>query len=127
MTRMDITFMTFSDYDFKQLEPAALPLLPSAIDVWILRGQDILLTKDWVSEDQAVNMNFSGFEEQIKTTFSQTVKSTVQPFNQGLVLIDQKLQFLKMESSLVFEVNATSDLRRVFTTLYQKLTRRLIS
>ena len=64
-------------------------------------------------------MNFSGFEEQIKTTFSQTVKPTVQPFNQGLVLIDQKLQFLKMESSLVFEVNATSDLRRVFTTLYQ--------
>ena len=108
------------------MEPAALPLLPSAIDVWILRGQDNLLTRDWASEDQVVNMKFSGFEKQIKTTFSQTVKPTVQPFNQGLVIIDQKLQFLKMESSLVFEVNATSDLRRVFTTLYQIIDQEII-
>ena len=108
MTRLDIAFMTSSAYDYKQLQPAALPMLPSAIDVWTFRGQEILLTRDWASEDQVVNMNFSGFETQIKTVFSQIVKPTVQPFNQDLVIIDQKLQFLKMESSLVFEVNATS-------------------
>ena len=66
--------MTSSAYDFKQLQPAALPMLPSAIDVWILRGQEILLTRDWVSADQVVNMNFSGFEPQSKTVFSQILK-----------------------------------------------------
>ena len=86
-------------------------MLPSAIDVWILRGQDILLTRDWSSEDQVINMNFTGFEKQIKTVFSQTLEPTFQPYNQGLVIIDQKFKFVRMESSLVFEVNATPDLR----------------
>ena len=72
--------------DYKQLQPAALPMLPSAIDVWILRGQEILLTRDWSSEDKVVNLNFSGFETQIETVFSQSLKPTVQPFNQGLVI-----------------------------------------
>ena len=101
------------------LQPAALPILPTAIDLWILRDQEILLTQDWLAEDQVINMNFSGFETQVKTVFSQSLKPTVQPFNQGLVIIDKRLQFLTMESSLVFEVDATSDLKRVHTKLYQ--------
>ena len=42
-----------------------------------------------------------------------------EPFNQGLIVIDQTFQFINMESNLVFEANDTFDLKRVNTTLYQ--------
>ena len=107
--------MTSSTYNYKKLQPSALPILPSAIDVWILQDQEILLKRDWLAEDQVTNMIFSGFETQIKTVFSPSLKPTVQPFNQGLVIIDKRLQFLTMESSLVFKVDATFYLKRVYT------------
>jgi hypothetical protein len=119
MTRLDIAFMTGSSYNFKQLTPANLPSVATSIDVWILRGQDILLTKDWAADDQIVNMKFIGFKEQISTTFSQTLLPIVQPFNQGLVVVDKIFQFVKMESRSAFEVNATADLDQVFRTLTQ--------
>ena len=93
MTRLDIAFMTGSSFDFKFLKPNNLPSVASSIDVWILRGQDILLTKDWAANDQIVNMKFTGFSQSISNTFSQTVTPTVQPLNQGLVIIDQIFQF----------------------------------
>ena len=64
-------------------------------------------------------MDFSGFQKQIKKVFSQTLSPKSQPYNQGLVVIDQIFQFINMESNLVFEANATFDLKRVNTTLYQ--------
>ena len=73
MMRLDIAFMASSAYDFKQLKPSDLPVIPTSIDVWILRGQDILLTKDWASEDLIINMKFTGFQQTISRTFSQTI------------------------------------------------------
>ena len=52
MTRLDIAFMTGSSYNSKQLTHGNLPTVATSIDVWILRGQDILLTKDWEADDQ---------------------------------------------------------------------------
>ena len=72
--------MTGSSYNFKQLTHGNLPTVVTSIDVWILRGQDILLTKDWEADDQTVSMKFAGFAQQISTTFSQTLLPTVQPF-----------------------------------------------
>ena len=95
MTRLDIAFMTGSSYDFKRLKPSPLPSVDTSINVWILHGQDILLTKDWAANDQIVNIKFIGFSQSISTTFSQTLTPTVQPFNQGLVIIDQQFQFVK--------------------------------
>ena len=95
MTRLDIAFMTSASYDFKQLQPSNLPVIPTSIDVWILRGQDILLTKDYASEDQIINMKFTGFKQTIANVFSQTIIPTVQPYNQGLVIIDKTYQFVK--------------------------------
>ena len=119
MTRLDIAFMTGASFDFKFLRPDNLPSVASSIDVWILRGQDILLTKDWAADDQIVNMKFTGFSQSISNTFSQTVTPTVQPFNQGLVIIDQIFQFVKMESNDAFQVNSTADLDQVFRTITQ--------
>ena len=93
MTRLDISFMTSSAYNYKDLQPAALPILPTAIDLWILRDQAILLTRD-LAGDKVINVNFTGFETQVNTVFSQSLKPTVKPFNLGLVIIDKRLQFL---------------------------------
>jgi hypothetical protein len=111
--------MTGSSYNFKQLTPGNLPNIATSIDVWILRGQDILLTKDWEADDQTVSMKFAGFSKQISDTFSETLLPKVQPFNQGLVIIDKIFQFVKMESKSTFEVNSTADLDQVFRTLTQ--------
>ena len=88
VTRLSLAFMTAAAHDYKTLVPSNLPATPCAIDVWILRGQDILLTKGWKAEDEIVNMKFDGFKQQIATIFSQTITPTVQPYNQGLVLVD---------------------------------------
>ena len=119
MTRLDIAFMTSSSYDYKQLIPSSLPVTATSILVWILRGQDILLTKDWEANDQTVSMKFAGFSKQISDTFSQTLVPEVQPFNQGLVIVNKIFQFVKMESRSTFEVNSTADLEQVFCTLTQ--------
>ena len=66
MTRLNIIFMTSSAQDLNQLNPKDLPKIPSAIDVWILRDQEILITRNWDTEDQLINMDFSGFQKQIK-------------------------------------------------------------
>jgi hypothetical protein len=117
MTRLDIAFMTGSSYNFKQLTPSNLPTMATRIDFWILRGQDILLTKDWEADDQTVSMKFSGFSKQISDTFSQTLLTEVQPFDQGLVIVNKIFQFVKMESQSTFEVNSTADLDQIFRTL----------
>ena len=88
VTQLSLAFMTAAARDFKLLVPSNLPSTPCAIDVWILRGQDILLTKGWRAEDEIVNMKFDGFKQQIATIFSQTIIPTVQPYNQGLVLVN---------------------------------------
>jgi hypothetical protein len=64
-------------------------------------------------------MKFAGFSKQISDTFSQTLIPQVQPFNQGLVIVNKMFQFVKMESRSTFEVNSTSDLDQVFRTLTQ--------
>ena len=111
--------MTAAAHDYKTLVPSNLPATPCAIDVWILRGQDILLTKGWKAEDEIVNMKFDGFKQQIATTFSQTITPTVQPYNQGLVLVDRIFKFVRMDVGDTFEVNRTPDLDQVFRILEQ--------
>ena len=73
--------MTSSAKDVDQLNPKDLPKIPSALDVWILRDQEILLTRNWDDEDQVINMDFSGFQNQIRTVFFANFvakKSTIQ-------------------------------------------------
>ena len=68
MTRLNIIFMTSSAKNVDDLNPKDLPKFPSALDVWILRDQEILLTRHWDAEDQVINMDFLGLQKQIKTS-----------------------------------------------------------
>ena len=58
-------------------------------------------------------------KEQIATIFLQTIIPTVQPFNQGLVLVNGIFKFVRMDVRDTFEVNKTPDLDQVFRILEQ--------
>ena len=84
--------------------------------MYILRNQDIVLTTTWVV-DQTITMNFANCIKEITDRFSQSLVLTKQPYNQALVLINQQLEFISMNSSQKFQAKITPDLTRVFTTL----------
>ena len=85
-TRLDIIFMSGAAKAFSSLDPANLPTDPTSLDIWVLRDQNIILSKHMLS-DQALNLQFASFIESILSTFSQTIKVQTQPFNQALVLM----------------------------------------
>ena len=118
-TRLSLAFITASAFDFKNYKPNTLPLTKQAVDVWILRDQTILLTKNSNSEDSMVNMLFPGFTSTLRNTFGQTVIPTRQPFNQGLVLEAGQFRFVNMNISDIYEVRKTPDMSQTYRTFSQ--------
>ena len=78
--------MTSSAIRMDDLDPNNLPQIPTALDMWILRDQNLVLTVNWDKNDEIINMDFQGFEQQIQNTFSQTLSPQSRPYNQGLIL-----------------------------------------
>ena len=73
VTRLAVSFITAAGVSFKTLNPNDLPADNVALDVYLLRGQNLLLTKNYAFNDEVLNMIFSGFTTLIKTMFQQTV------------------------------------------------------
>jgi hypothetical protein len=111
--------MTAASFDFKSLRRETLPTKSMSIDVWILRDQEILLTKNAKQDDEIVNMMFSGFSTTMQRIFAQTVTPTKQQYNQGLVLENGVFQFVPMNTSRVYEVQNNKDMSQVFRTFSQ--------
>ena len=111
--------MTGSSFDFKALRRNSLPSENQSIDVWILRGQEVLLTKGSKHDDEVVNMMFSGFSTSMHTNFAQVVTPTKQNYNQGLVLEAGLFKFVPMNTSSVYEVQNNPDMSQVFRTFTQ--------
>ena len=80
-TRLSLAFITDSAFDFSQYKKNALPNTKQAINVYILRDQSIILTKNFNTGDSMINMFFSGFTRTVKTEFGQDVVPTTQPYN----------------------------------------------
>ena len=114
-----MAFITASAFDFKDYQKGSLPLTKQAVDVWVLRDQVILLTKNSNSEDSMVNMLFPGFTSTLKTNFGQDVIPTKQPFNQGLVLENGQFLFVNMNISETYEVRKTPDMSQTYRTFSQ--------
>ena len=118
-TRLALAFITASAFDFKDYQRGSLPLTKQAVDVWILRYQVILLTKNSNSEDSMVNMLFPGFTSTLRNNFGQDVIPTKQPFNQGLVLENGQFRFVNMNISETYEVRKTPDMSQTYRTFSQ--------
>ena len=111
--------MTGASFDFKALRKNSLPSTSQSIDVWLLRDQEVLLTKGSKHEDEVVNLLFSGFTASMHTNFAQDVTPTKQNFNQGLVLEEGLFKFVPMNTSSVYEVQNNADMSQVFRTFTQ--------
>jgi hypothetical protein len=113
-TRLSLAFITASSFDFKSYQPSNLPMSHQSVDVWLLRDQTVLITKNSKIEDSMINMFFPGFTQTLQRTFGQTVVPTIQPYNQGLVLEAGKFKFVNMNTSTIYEVKNTVDMYQAF-------------
>ena len=103
---------------FSSLDPANLPTDPTSLDIWVLRDQNIILSKHMLS-DQALNLQFASFIGSILSTFSQTITVQTQPFNQALVLIDKKFSFVRMDSNMKYAAKKNKRLSQIATLFEQ--------
>ena len=85
--KVHIIFMTSSAHTFALLDPSNLPTESIAIDVWILRNQNVILTTKYQS-DSGLNWQFSTFTQGLKSRFQQSITFSQQAYNQVLVLRD---------------------------------------
>ena len=118
-TKLSISFVTSSEFSFKRLKPSDLPSGNIALDVYLLRGQEVLLTKNFADNDELRNMLFPGFSNLLQNSFSQTLVPTKQDFNQVLVLQDKIFKFVPLSSNLTYAVNSTLELSQVFALVNQ--------
>ena len=111
-----MSFITAAGVSFKTLNPNNLPADNVALDVYLLRGQNLLLTKNYAFNDEVLNMIFSGF-----TTLIKTVVPVSRDFNQVLVLENKQFKFVPLASEQTYIVNRTTDLDQVFSMMSQIL------
>ena len=116
-TRLSLAFITDSAFDFSQYKKNALPNTKQAINVYILRDQAIILTKNFNTDDSMINMFFSGFTRTVKTEFGQDVPAA-QPYNQGLVLEAGLFKFVNINTAKTYEVKNTKDISQTYQLIH---------
>ena len=118
-TKLGIAFVTSSEFSFKKLQPAQLPDGNLVLDVYLLRNQQVLITKNYQDEDELRNMIFSGFSNLLFRTFGQTLVPTKEDYNQVLVLENKTFKFKPLSSPATYAVNTTIELIQVFEIVSQ--------
>jgi hypothetical protein len=116
--QVHLIFMSSAAYNFALLDPASLPLANVAIDVWIIRNQDVILTQHY-NHDQGLNWQFSKFIEDLQTRFDQTITVQRQDYNQVLVLRDQQFSFVNFDSNTMYLCKNTTHLTHLATLFAQ--------
>ena len=94
--KVHIIFIASAGYTFALLNPSNLPSSNVAIDVWIIRGQNVILTQHY-KHDAGLNWQFSMFIENLSSRFHQTISVETQDFNQILVLRNQQFSFVNID------------------------------
>ena len=109
--------MTDSAHQLKYLNSADLPEHPLALDAWILKGKEIILSKDQIEDDQLINLDFDEMKLTIQRAFGQTIEIEKQDFNQCLVLENKILQFVRMDTTKTYLAQTNPPLTQVSTLL----------
>ena len=73
--------MANSALNFATLEPNDLPSSHVAIDIYVIRNQDVILSQ-FYHNDTALNWQFPQFVADFKMRFDQTISVTKQDYNQ---------------------------------------------
>ena len=104
--------MTSSAHTFALLDPSNLPTESIAIDVWILRNQNVILTTKYQT-DSGLNWQFSTFTQGLKSRFHQDITFSQQAYNQVLVLRNGIFSFTSFDSTEMFLCKNSSHLYQV--------------
>ena len=110
--------MSSSAHNFALLDPTSLPLGKLAIDVWIIRNQEVILTQLY-NRDQGLNWQFAKFIQDIQSKFGQSLTIQEQDYNQVLVLRDQKFSFVNFDSDTTYLCKNTTHLTHLATLFAQ--------
>ena len=105
--KVHIIFMTSSAHTFALLDPSNLPTGSIAIDVWILRNQNVILTTKYQT-DSGQNWQFSTFTKDLKSNFQQDITVSQQAYNQVLVLRNGIFSFISFDSTDMFLIGKNS-------------------
>ena len=118
-TRLSLAFITDSAFDFGQYQTNTLPSTKQAVNVFILRDQEIILTKNFNTDSSMINMFFPGFTKIMLEEFGQNIVPTKQAYNQGLVLDKGLFKFVNINSTSLYEVKNTKDISQTNQLLSQ--------
>ena len=121
-TRLSLAFITDSAFNFGQYQTNTLPSTKQAVNVFILRDQEIILTKNFNTDSSMINMFFPGFTKIMQDNFGQNIVPSKQPFNQGLVLEKGLFKFVNINSTTLYEVKNTKDISQTYQILSQLIT-----
>ena len=116
--KVHIIFMSSSAFNFALLEPTDLPSSDVAIDVWVIRNQDVILTQHY-QHDAGLNWQFPKFIADLKKRFKQTISVQKQDFNQVLVLRNKQFSFVNFDSNDMYLCNNTTHLAHLATLFSQ--------
>ena len=117
--------MSDSAFPHKYLVPSELPQEPTALDAWILRGKNIILSKKHNADDQIINLTFEGFQQTIQEVFHQTLTIEVTEYNRCLVIKDGVFAFIPMDAAETYLAQNNPLLNQVSTLLSQILAQEL--
>ena len=99
--KLPIIFMASAALNFATLKPNNLPDSDAAVDVYIIRGQDVILSQ-FFHNDTALNWQFDKFVTDFKNRFNQDIVVSKQNYNQILVLRNSQFSFVDFNHPNMF-------------------------
>ena len=110
--KLPIIFMASSALNFATLKPNNLPDSDVAVDIYIIRNQDVILSQ-FFHNDTALNWQFDKFVSDFKTRFGQDILVSKQNYNQILVLKNSEFSFVDFDSPNMFLCKNSTHLSQI--------------
>ena len=110
--KLPIIFMASAALNFATLKPDNLPASDAALDVYIIRGQDVILSQ-FFHNDTALNWQFERFVTDFKNRFNQDIVVSKQDYNQILVLKNSQFSFVDFNHPNMFLCKNSTHLSQI--------------
>ena len=104
--------MASAALNFATLKPDNLPASDAALDVYIIRGQDVILSQ-FFHNDTALNWQFERFVTDFKNRFNQDIVVSKQDYNQILVLKNSQFSFVDFNHPNMFLCKNSTHLSQI--------------
>ena len=116
--KLPIIFMASSALNFATLDPNDLPSSNVAVDIYVIRNQDVILSQ-FFHNDTALNWQFPKFVSDFKKRFGQDITVSKQNYNQILVIRNLEFSFVDFDSNDMFLCKNSTHLAQIATLFSQ--------